>query len=222
MRNPLGSLFRRSPFENTFKHAITVAQCGPLFVKAVDAYFKGDRTQFELLKAEIRDLEAEADRIKRNIRGHLPSSILMPVDKSVFFSFLREADKVIDCIKNSLYWMSYCDLVLPEAIQRDCVVLAKEAGDYLGFLPELVLRAHTFFKTRTEKDRDAVKEIIREIRFREKESDDLEKTIFIRLCAEESIPPRIYFLSIRLVETMGDIADHLENAADMMRAMIAR
>lgn len=222
MRFVLGNLFRRSPFENTFKHAITVAQCGPLFVRAVEDYFKGDRNEFELLKAEIRDFEAEADRIKRNIRGHLPSSILMPVDKSTFFSFLREADKVIDCIKNALYWMSYCDLVLPESIQREYILLAKEAGDYLGFLPEMVLRAHTFFRTRLEKDRESVKEIIREIRFREKESDDLEKTIIIRLCAEADIPPRIYFLSMRLVETMGDIADHLENSADMMRAMIAR
>ncbi len=222
MRFVLGNLFRRSPFENAFKHAVTVAQCGPLFVRAMEDYFRGDRTEFDLLKGEIRDLEAEADRIKRNIRGHLPASILMPVDKPTFFSFLREADKVIDCIKNSLYWMSYTNLELPELIQRDYILLAKEAGDYLGLLPEMVLRAHNFFRTRIEKDREAVKEIIREIRFREKESDDLEKTIFIRLCADEDIPPRICFMSVRLVETMGDIADHLENSADMVRVMIAR
>jgi hypothetical protein len=218
----LSSLFRRSPFENTFKHAVKVAQCGPLFVEAVQAYFKPDRHKFEFLKEEIRDLEAEADRLKRNIRAHLPVSILMPVEKSVFFTFLREADKVVDCVKNSLYWMSYCDLVLPLEIQRDYILLVKEVGDYLGFLPEMVLRAHTYFKSRMEQDRVAVKDIIREIRFREKESDDLEKTLFIRLCADQSIPPRTYFLMIRLVETTGDIADHLENAADMMRAMIAR
>ncbi len=68
--------------------------------------FAGDRDRFELLKEDIRESEAEADRKKRNIRAHLPASILMPVDKSVFFSFLREADKVVDCIKNALYWMS--------------------------------------------------------------------------------------------------------------------
>ncbi len=160
--------------------------------------------------------------MKRNIRAHLPASILMPVDKSVFFSFLREADKVVDCIKNALYWMSYYRLELPEDIQNDYILLAKEVGDYIGFLPEMVSRSDTFFSSRMEQDRNAVKEVIREIRFREKESDDLEKTIFIRLCADESIPPRTFFLTIRLVETTGDIADHLENSADMMRVMIAR
>jgi predicted phosphate transport protein (TIGR00153 family) len=222
MRLVLGNLFRRSPFEGTFNHAAKVAQCGPLFVSAVQVYFKGDRDRFEFLKEEIRDIEAEADRMKRNIRAHLPSTVLMPVEKSVFFSFLREADKVVDCIKNSLYWMSYYQLQLPEYIEKDFILLAKEVGDYLGLLPEMVLRAHRYFASRMEEDRDGVKEIIREIRFREKESDDLEKTLFIRLCADESVPPRTFFLMIRLVETTGDIADHLENSADMMRVMIAR
>ncbi len=222
MRIVLANLFRRSPFENTLKHAEKVAQCGPLFVKAVESYFKGDWNQFEFLKEEIRDLEAEADKIKRNIRAHLPKSILMPVEKSVFFTFLKEADKVVDCVKNSLYWMSYCHLDLPKEIQRDYIMLVKEVGDYIGFLPEMVLRAHKYFRTHMEQDRQEVKDIIGEIRFREKESDDLEKTMFIRLCADEYLPPKTYFIMIRVVETTGDIADHLENSADMMRAMIAR
>jgi predicted phosphate transport protein (TIGR00153 family) len=222
MRLVLGNLFRSSPLGNTLKHAEKVAQCGPLFLTAVQAYFIGDRDSFELHKEDIREIENEADRMKRNIRAHLPASILMPFDKSVFFTFLREADKVVDCIKNALYWMSYYQLELPESIQKDYILLAKEVGDYIGFLPEMVQRGHTYFTSRMEQDREAVKEVIREIRFREKESDDLEKALFIRLCAEEGIPPKTFFIMIRLVETTGNIADHLENSADMMRIMIAR
>jgi uncharacterized protein Yka (UPF0111/DUF47 family) len=118
--------------------------------------------------------------------------------------------------------MSYYDLNLPEDVQRDYMLLAREVGDYLGLLPEMVLRAHRYFGSRTEADRESVKEIIREIRWREKESDDVEKTIFVRLCTDEGIPAKAFFLALRLVETTGDIADHLENSADMMRAMIAR
>jgi predicted phosphate transport protein (TIGR00153 family) len=222
MRNPLFGLLARSPFETSLNHAQKVAQCGPLFVKAVECYFRGEQDRFLFLKEEIRDLEAEADRIKRNIRAHLPSSLLMPVEKSVFFTFLREADKVVDCVKNALYWMSYYHLSLPPDIERDYMMLTKEVGDYLGLLPEMVLRTHTYFRNRTEASRQDVKDIIREIRFREKESDDLEKTILIRLCDDDTLPPKTFFLMIRLVETTGDIADHLENAADMVRIMIAR
>jgi predicted phosphate transport protein (TIGR00153 family) len=222
MRLVLGNLFRRSPLENTLRHADKVAQCGPIFVNAVKAYFSGDRDRFELLKEDIRELENEADRMKRNVRAHLPASVLMPFDKSVFFTFLREADKVVDSVKNTLYWMSYYELEVPEDIQKDYILLAKEVGDYIGFLPEMVRRAHTYFTSRMEGDREAVKEIIREIRFREKESDDLEKTLLIRLCACKEIPAKTFFVMIRLVETTGDVADHLENSADMIRIMIAR
>ncbi|HMK34063.1 MAG TPA: TIGR00153 family protein [Desulfomonilaceae bacterium] len=222
MRLVLGNLFRRSPLENTLKHADKVAQCGPIFVTAVKAYFADERDKFELLKEDIREIESEADRMKRNIRAHLPASLLMPFDKSVFFTFLREADKVVDSVKNALYWMSYYKLEIAEDIQKDYILLTKEVGDYIGFSPEMVRRAHTYFTSRMERDREAVKEIIREIRFREKESDDLEKTLLIRLCADEEIPARTFFVMVRLVETTGDIADHLENSADMMRIMIAR
>ena len=222
MRTVLSKLFRRSPFENTLKHGVNVAECGPLFVKAVESYFEGNWETFDFLKEEIRDLEAGADKIKRNIWGHLPASILMPFDKSVFFSFLKEADKVVGCVKNALYLMSYCHLNLPEEIKRDYLMLVREVGDYIGFLPEMVSTAHKYFQTRTEEDRTAVKYIIGQIRLGERGSDDLEKTLFIRLCADEHLPPKVYFIMIRLVETTGNIADHLQNSADMMRVMIAR
>lgn len=222
MRIPLVNMLRRSPLENTLRHAHKVAECAPIFVQAVQGYFRGDRDLFELNKEDIRDIEAEADRIKRNIRSHLPPSILLPFSLPAFFSFLREADKVVDCVKNALYWMSYMQLVLPSDIERDYVALVSSVGDYLRLLPELVERAHTYFETRMESDRQLVKDAVREIRHREKASDDMEKTIIIRLCAAEEVPPKTFFVMTRLVETTGDIADHLENAADMMRALIAR
>ena len=100
--------------------------------------------------------------------------------------------------------------------------VAVEAGDFLGFLPEMVRIADQYFKSRQEIDRQKVKDIIKEIRFRERESDDVEKAIMIKLGATDDMLPKTFFMMIRLVETTGDIADHLENAADMMRAMIAR
>lgn len=222
MRIPLFNMLRRSPLENTLKHSEKVAECAPLFVKAVENYFHGEREEFELIKEEIRDIEAQADRIKRNIRSHLPPSMLLPFSLPAFFAFLREADKVVDCVKNSLYWMSYFNISLPAEIRRDYLSLVRTVGDYLGLLPEMVRRGHVYFDSRMEEDRRSVKNIVREIRHREKASDDLEKTIIVRLCATEEIPPKTFFVMIRLVETTGDIADHLENAADMMRALISR
>jgi predicted phosphate transport protein (TIGR00153 family) len=222
MRISLLKFFVRSPFERVLEHANKVASSGPIFLEAVQSYLDGNRERFEILKEEIRDAEAECDAIKRNIRAHLPPRVLMVVDKTLFFSFLREADKVVDCIKNALYWISYYNRPFPTEIRADYLLLVREVSDFLGLLPEMVQRAHTFFGSRQEADRILAKEIVKEIRFRERESDDVEKTLMIRLCADEEIEPKTFFIMIRLVETTGDIADHLENASDMIRAMIAR
>lgn len=222
MRVPLLDFFAASPFERVLEHAKNVGSCGPLFLEAVESYMEGDRDRFEILKEEIREIESQCDLIKRNIRAHLPSRILMAVEKPLLFGFLREADKVVDCIKNALYWLSYYDRPFPPEIRRDYHLLAKQVHDFLGLLPEMVQQAHTYFSSRQERDRIAVKDIVKEIRFWERESDDVEKTIMIRLCADDGMDPKTFFLMIRLVETTGDIADHLENSADMVRAMVAR
>jgi predicted phosphate transport protein (TIGR00153 family) len=222
MRMPFFNFFVTSPFEKVHEHATKVGSCGPIFLKAVKSFLEGDMDRFELLKEEIRDIEAECDTIKRNIRSHLPRNILMPVEKPLLFGFLREADKVVDCVKNALYWLSYLSKPFPVEARKEYLLLIKEVSDFLGLLPEMVQRAHTFFISRIEGDRILVKDIVKEIRFRERESDYLEKSLMVRLCADEEMDPKVFFLMIRLIETTGDIADHLENSADMIRAMVAR
>ena len=87
MRLVLGNLFRHSPLENTLRHAETVARCGPIFVNAVKSYFENDRDKFEFLKEDIREIENEADRMKRNMRAHLPSSLLCLLTNQFFSHF---------------------------------------------------------------------------------------------------------------------------------------
>jgi uncharacterized protein Yka (UPF0111/DUF47 family) len=45
---------------------------------------------FQSWQKKVSEIEHEADIIKGNIRNHLPSSILIPVDKGRFLWALRE------------------------------------------------------------------------------------------------------------------------------------
>jgi len=66
-----------------------------------------------------------------------------------------------------------------------------------------------------------VKEIIGNLRKMEHEADKIEDMIK-RKIFHLSIDPITVFHLIRLTEIIGSTADHVENAGDMMRAMIAR
>ena len=66
-----------------------------------------------------------------------------------------------------------------------------------------------------------VKEIIRSLRQKEHDSDQVEHALKQKIFAVETDSVAV-FHAVSLAEKIGSIADHAENAGDMMRAMIAR
>jgi predicted phosphate transport protein (TIGR00153 family) len=220
MRWLLSSLFFKSPFENLQKHADKVKECAVLFKRAAELHMQENYKEFEAITDEVAKLESEADAIKRNIRNHLPRGILMPVDKFQFFDYLREQDKVLDEVEEGLFWLSFRPEGIPAELAADIHDLVESVIPPIEKLSELVTLATEYFKSRSEKQRTRMKSLIHDIRQYEHEADLLERELKLKIFAtiKEAL---VVFHMIRLVEIVGDIADHAENAADRMRAMIA-
>lgn len=221
MRWLLSSLFFKSPFDNLQKHADKVKECAMLFKNAAELYMSEDYQEFEHITDEVGKLESEADAIKRNIRNHLPRGILMPVDKFQFFQYIREQDKVMDEIEETLFWLSFKREGIPQELKEDLKHLIELVSKAVDKLPLLVSRARIYFKTHSNKDRGEVKRIVRDVRQWEREADFVEKEIKLKIFRSIKESLSVFYL-IRLAELVGGIADHAENASDMMRAMIAR
>ena len=220
MRSAFMHLFFKSPFENVKKHADKVSECARMFSKAIFCHLDGKCEDFNNLTDEVAKLESEADAIKRNIRGHMPRGILMPVDKFQLFMYLREQDKVVDAVEETLYWLSYRPEVIEEDIGEEIRFLVEKVVPAIEKLSPLVEMANHFFKARYKQRRMEIKSLIRDIRQQEHEADHLERELIHKIFATVKDPMQVFFL-IRLVETIGSIADHTQNASDMMRAMIS-
>lgn len=222
MRIPILSMFMTSPFEGLQEHAEKVRDGAAIFRIAVKCYLNAECESFERDRQEVSDLEHQADAVKRRIRGHLPKGTLLPVDKFQIFDYLREQDKVIDCFEHALDWLSFRPAdKIPEYFQGGILFLVDSVLDPIDRLNEMLTDARRYFKTFSEEDRDIVKEHIRELRKKEGQADILEATLKHDIFAKETDAVTIFHL-IRLVETLGEIADHVENAGDRMRAMIAK
>jgi uncharacterized protein Yka (UPF0111/DUF47 family) len=85
----------------------------------------------------------------------------------------------------------------------------------------LMLEAKKYFRSYSEKQRKIIKDIVHTLRRQEHEADKVEDTIKEKLLNMQ-IEATTVFHVIRLAETIGSVADHAKNAADMVRAMIAR
>ncbi|MBU2497565.1 MAG: TIGR00153 family protein [Proteobacteria bacterium] len=220
MRSTFMYLFVKSPFENLKRHADKVSECARMFSQAVACHIDKKCEEFDDLTDQVAKLESEADAIKRNIRGHMPRGILMPVDKFQFFMYLREQDKVLDAVEDALYWLSYRPQGVEDQVGEDLKFLVGKVVPAIENLSPLVEMATHFFKRKYKQKRVEIKSLIREIRRIENEADTLERELIHKIFTQIKDPLQVYFL-IRLVETIGSIADHAQNASDMMRAMVS-
>ncbi len=222
MRIPFLSMFMTSPFEGLQEHAEKVTECAWTFQQAIECHLSDRCDRFEDLRQDIIRMEGEADVIKRRIRGHTPKNSLLPVDKFQLFRYLREQDQVLDAVEDTLDWISYRpEPGFPETIHKDLRNLLDAVIDPIEELTRMVIEARKYFETFSEKQRAIVKEIVGTLRRQEHEADHLEDLLKEKIFNMESDGVTV-FHSIRLVEYVGSIADHAENAGDMMRAMMAR
>jgi predicted phosphate transport protein (TIGR00153 family) len=222
MRIPLLSIFITSPFDGLQEHAQKVKECAWVFQQAMECHVSNRCDAFEEFRLQINKLETEADAIKRRIRGHLPKGTLLPVDKFQLFRYLRQQDNVLDKVEETLNWLSYrSEPGVPKELEKDFLLLVDKVIDPIDELSLMVAEARKYFKYYSEKQRVVVKNIIRTVRNQEHEADKLEEAIKQK-AFNLMIDPVTAFHMIRLAEIIGSIADHAENAGDMMRAMIAR
>ena len=222
MRFPFFKMFRTSPFEGLIEHMQKVKECTLAFQEAIECHLSKECQRFIELKKVVDDLEHQADAIKRRIRGHLPKGTLMPVDKFQLFRYLGEQDNVLDSVQDALDWLSFrMEPPVPEELHRGILVLVEAALEAVDAMGVMLTEARVYFRSYSETQRVRVKELIRAIRQKEHDAD----------LAEDQMKEQIFnlgldgvtvFHTVRLAEIIGSIADHAENAGDMMRAMIAK
>ena len=222
MRIPYLSMLFASPFDSLQEHVEKVKECAWVFKQAIECHVSSKCKTFEDFRQEVAKLESEADTIKQNIREHLPKGTRLFVDRFKIFRYLREQDQVLDAMEDVLDWISYrSEPGIPEALEKDFFLLVDSVVDPVEDLNRMVLEARKYFAKFSEKQRVLVKDIVRDIRKKEHEADKVEDLVKEKILNMKIDPVTVFHL-FRLVETIGAIADHAENAGDMMRAMIAR
>lgn len=222
MRLPFLSLFVTSPFNGIQEHAEIVKECAWTFQQAMECYVSNKCQTFEELRKEVAQLESKADAIKRRIRGHLPIGTLMPVSKFQLFRYLREQDGVLDAVEDALDWVSYRTRPgIPPELEKDFFLLIDAVVEPIEELDKMVNEARAYFQTYNENQRTRVKNIIRNLRRCEHQADKCEDE-FKRKVFHVEVDATSVFHMIRLAEFVGSVADHAENAGDMMRAMLSK
>src|SRR5690554_2170197 len=98
--NPFVSLFGRSPIGPMQQHIAKAHECAASLVPFFQAVIMEDWERVEQVQQEMTRLENEADKLKRNVRIHLPKSLFLPVPRSDLLELLSVQDKVANRAKD--------------------------------------------------------------------------------------------------------------------------
>jgi len=221
--NPLAKLLKRSPFKALQQHMRVVLECVRCVPGLFEALIAGDEAAVKTAKESIFKWENEADDVKNSLRAHLPKSLFMPVDRRDILEILQEQDSIADTAQDIAGLLIERPMNVPEPLQAPlltlvsrCVATCEQSALIIEELDELL---ETGFRGR---EVDRVEGMLDALGKIEDETDELglelTRTLFQH---EEQMSPVSVMLWYRLIEWIGDLADHAEKVGNRLRLLIA-
>ena len=224
-RAPVTGVFRRkTPFIQLVNHMCKVSEGISILENGLINYYKGEYKGFSDITKKVSKIEHEADIIKGNILNHLPSSLLMPVDKGKFLWALREQDAILDHAENLSEMLDMRKTKIPKELQKVFIEHADLVMNTVKAMEAAVCNIRDLVETGfVKREREQTKEFIYKIHHLEYQADQkkYEMTKGIYKLEKKLDPMDVYHL-LKITDWVDEIADHAENVADWLRSMIAK
>ena len=223
INHTLSELFVSSPIKPLQKHISKALECSEALEGLLQAAFDGDWDKVKKAKNNIIKLEKKADKIKRDIRLHLPKGWFMAADRRDLLSLLTSQDKIADCAEDIAQIIFIRQMQFPESLQSEIMAFLVRAIDSvrvadkaINELDELVTAG---FKGR---ERKVVESLLKELDKIENETDEMQEAILIKLREFENQlqGPEMMF-TYRAIGLIAKLADNAERVADRLELVVA-
>lgn len=155
-----------SEIDKFFSH---IQESGLHFSEGIREYLSGNMELFESRIKTVRELEQNADELRRNIRFHLYNDMLIPDSRGDVLGLLETTDSIIDQVKKVLTNFSNELPQIPDEYKGDFQLLADHTTKTIN---EFKLAATAFFNSRK-----SVNDHINQVYFYETEIDKVEERL---------------------------------------------
>jgi len=217
-------LFGKSPFAALQTHMGVVLECAREVRPLIEALANGDQNRVIAAKERIFEQEAEADRLKNELRLQLPRSLFMPVDRRDLLELLLLQDHIANRAQDIAGLLIERNMTIPEfmtapllALTIRCIETCEHTATVIGELDELLAMG---FRGREAEKVDAM---LGELNTIEDETDELGIVLARALFEhEDEMNPVSVIMWYRLIEWIGDLADYAEKVGDHLRLLIAK
>lgn len=195
-----------------------IGKLKPLF----DALKAGDQVLIERLDAEIMQGERDADATKRGIRNHLPSSLVLPIDRNSFLDLLHLQDSIADVAEHIANLCSLKLLEFPKSLHSDFDLLLEKVLETFSATRQMMneldeLLNNSFGGIEAEK----TCALVDKIAFLEHEAEVLQRRLTKSVIAiEGELSVSSFYIWMGLCEEIGILPHLCEKLAYKMRMLL--
>ena len=218
------SMFAKSPFKPLVSHIDLVQECVNQIIPLFEFLQARDYQKVEETSKRIEKLEHKADKIKDDIRSHLPQSIFLPVDKRDFMRLLSAQDDIADAVEDLAVLLRIKNLEIPGALNESLMDLAHHvvgaANEACRMIRELEdLLEASFGGAEAEK----VEKMAQNLGTAEWEADKKQFLLAQQLFSlGDQLNAADLLLMNEVVKKLGGVADEAEKIGKTLRMFLAR
>lgn len=217
-------MFGPSPIRPIEQHMYKTYHCAKQLLPFFEAVLTGDWDAADAVRDKIIAMEKEADLIKRDLRLHLPTGLFLPVSRTDLLELLSAQDRIANKAEDIAGLITSRRMRIPKEIGtvflpflNRCLDAAKQACKAINELDELL---ETGFRGSEVK---IVEDMILTLDEIEHDSDDKLADIRHRIFSLEKDLPAIDVIFLyKLVQWIGDLADHAQIVGGRLQILIAR
>ena len=223
MANMLANIFGESPVRPLEKHMEIAYRCAKKLKPFAAAAVAGDVKGMEQARAEIEELENDADNVKKDIRLNMPKSLFMPVPREDLLELLLVQDKIANRTKDVSGVIMGRKMKIPAPIAKQFLAFvdsnidaAKQARKCVRELDELFTAGFRGAEV------ELVSALIEELDQMETRSDQQQTEIRAALFEiEKSLDPIDAMFLYEVISLTGEIADMAERVGRRLELLLS-
>ncbi|QFU74208.1 TIGR00153 family protein [Halioglobus maricola] len=223
-RNPLGSLFGRSPIGPIQLHMKVATEAAEHLPELLQATADEDWGRAKEIHKAISADESAADKLKRDVRRHLPKSLFLPVPRSDLLQLVSIQDQVANTAQDFASVVMGRDLRFPDKLFPAVLELASTSvcccQHALKAIQELDELLEVGFSGREVK---RVEAMLKELDKLERKTDKQQFSLRRKLYKMESeLAPVDVMFYYRAMGLLGELADIAEKVGDRLQILLAK
>lgn len=224
MRIPLARLIVRSPLSGIATLMERVVQCSEEVPALIECLTQGQQPAIEAKAREISVLEGRADDAKNAVRESLPHRLFLPVDRRDVLKLISQIDAIADCAEDVGVLLTIRVMEVPVEMRELLHVFVQRVMETVRTAAALVgtlapLLESGFSKKVIQQAKSLIDELHRKEHEADKVQDQIAKVLFRQ---EGRLSPVAIFMWTKVLNKVGDMANHAENVGDQFRLLTAR